>query len=320
MSQHQNGAARHNPLPRILNLVGWERHLAAKIVAGSHSHKIVASLLMGWRKRAATGFLRSRHPWFSSFPFILIREIRVIRGRNWFFFQLFDHLRTGRLKPVTRGIYAVVPLAASIDQFQPDPILVATVVQPEGVFSHHSALELLGVAHSMWRQCTLYVAQRRRPLVLNGATVRFMEQPACVRSRGRQLGVRKIERQGRLLLTTGPERTLVEGFHRPSLAGGAEELVRSASGFTTLDLDVLGEVLRRYKTGNLWAATGWFLERFQKTFHVPEKVLSGMEKRRPRSKQYLERDRRGGILAKRWNLILPKEVRNPKPGSLSTNA
>jgi hypothetical protein len=33
-----------------------------------------------------------------------------------------------------------------------------------------------------------------------------------------------------------------------------------------------------------------------------------MEKRRPRSKQYLERDRRGGILAKRWNLILPKEV------------
>ena len=95
---------------------------------------------------------------------------------------------------------------------------------------------------------------------------------------------------------------------RPSLTGGAEELVRSASVFTVLDLDFLEKVLKRHDIANLWAATGWFLERFQKTFHVPEKVLSGMEKRRPRSKQYLERDRRGGILAKRWNLILPKEV------------
>lgn len=59
---------------------------------------------------------------------------------------------------------------------------------------------------------------------------------------------------------------------------------------------------------NLWAATGWFLERFQKTFHVPDPILARMERRRPRSKQYLERGRRGGILAKRWNLILPKEV------------
>ena len=58
------------------------------------------------------------------------------------------YLKAGRLKPVSRGVYAVVPPEASIDQFQPDPILVAVVVQPDGVLSHHSALELLGVAHS----------------------------------------------------------------------------------------------------------------------------------------------------------------------------
>jgi hypothetical protein len=43
--------------------------------------------------------------------------------------------------------------------------------------------------------------------------------------------------------STGPERTLVEGFCRPSLAGGLEKLVRSASGFSTLDLDLLEKVL-----------------------------------------------------------------------------
>ena len=117
-----------------------------------------------------------------------------------------------------------------------------------------------------------------------------------------------MERQGRLLQTTGPERTLVEGFSRPSLVGGSEELVRSAASFTVLDLDLLETVLKRYAVANLWAAIGWFLERFQKTFHVPDAMLARMERRRPRSKQYLERSRRGGILAKRWNLILPKEV------------
>ncbi|PIY26241.1 MAG: hypothetical protein COZ11_03175 [Deltaproteobacteria bacterium CG_4_10_14_3_um_filter_51_14] len=49
-----------------------------------------------------------------------------------------------------------------------------------------------------------------------------------------------------LLEATGPERALVEGFNRPSLAGGLEKLVRSAAGFTKLDLDLLEEVLCRF--------------------------------------------------------------------------
>jgi hypothetical protein len=50
--------------------------------------------------------------------------------------------------------------------------------------------------------------------------------------------------------------------------GGAEELGRSASGLAVLDLDFLEKVLKRYDITNLWAATGWFLERFQKTFQT----------------------------------------------------
>ncbi len=249
---------------------------------------------------------------FASHPvFSLVEATEALSpdgGRSGTINRLKYHLKAGRLKPVCRGVYAVVPPAVNAERFQPDPVLVATALQPEGVFSHHSALELLGVAHSMWQQCTLYVPKRRRPLALDGASVRFIEYPTRFRGRGALLGVRKIERQGRLLQTTGPERTLVEGFSRPSLTGGSEELVRSAGSFSVLDLDLLETVLKRCGVANLWAATGWFLERFQKTFHVPDVTLTRMERRRPRSKQYLERGRRGGILAKRWNLILPKEV------------
>ena len=122
------------------------------------------------------------------------------------------------------------------------------------------------------------------------------------------MGTLKIERQGKLLLSTGPERTLIEGFRRPAFVGGLEELVTSASGFAVLDLDLLDEILKRYGIANLWAATGWFLERFRKSFHVPEDFLNQMEQNRPRSPHYLERNRRGCVLTSRWNLILPKEL------------
>jgi len=220
--------------------------------------------------------------------------------------RLKYHLKTGRLKRVTREIYAVVPPGGPFNNLRIDPFLVAKAMHPDGVFSHHSALELLGAAYSVWTQCTVYVARRHRSLHLDGAVVRFLDSPAAMQSgAGQQLGTRKVERQGILLNTTGPERTLVESFNRPALAGGLEELVRSAAGFTTLDLDLLEEVLRRYGLARLWAATGWFLEMFQKSFHVPDDLLARIEKNRPHSRLYAERAQRGGNLARRWNLILP---------------
>ena len=201
------------------------------------------------------------------------------------------------------------PRACRTEDFRPDPFLVAAAIRPDGVFSHHSALELLGVAHSVWNQCTLYTVKRRRPLRLDETTIRFLDHPGPLeKGSGVHLGTRKIERQGKLLLTTGPERTLIEGFRRSALAGGLEELVTSAGGFAVFDLGLMDEVLQYYGIANLWAATGWFLERFQQTFHVPEEILTRMEKHRPQSPQYLERDRRGGVLVGRWNLILPKEL------------
>lgn len=226
--------------------------------------------------------------------------------------RLKHYIESERLKHVSRGVYAVVPAGVTVAQFRPDPFLVAAAARPDGIFSYHSALELLGIAHTVWRHCTLYVARRRRPIVLDGATIRFLDHPGPLRAKDlRHIGTRRVERQGWVLETTGPERTLVEWFRRPALAGGLEELVRSAGAFPTLDLDLLMDILRRYGTANLWSATGWFLERFQKDFHVPPEFLTRIESHRPRSPQYLDRGRRGGKLVSRWNLILPDILMQP---------
>lgn len=230
-------------------------------------------------------------------------------GRTGAVERLKHHLQTGKLKLVSRGIYAVVPAGMNVERFQADPFLVAAALRPAGILSHHSAIELLGTAHSVWKQHTVYTHKRRKFLRLNGSTIRFLEHPRAFRiSADYAFGTRRVERRGQLLQVTGPERTLVEGFRRPALAGGLEELVHSAAGFQVLDLKLLESTLSRYDIANLWAATGWFLERYQKDFHVPENMLNLCEKRRPKFPQYVERNNRGGKLSSRWNLIIPQSL------------
>lgn len=228
--------------------------------------------------------------------------------------RLKHHLKTGRLKRLARELYAVVPAGHDASNFQPDPFLVARALRPDAVFCYHSAIELLGVAHSAWNQCTVFSATRRAPLKLTAGQVLCLDHPAALRKeRDVLLGTQKVERLGRLLCVTTPERTLVEGFRRPELVGGLSELTTSAAGFATLDLALLERVLNKYASRQLWGAVGWFLERHQSTFHVPAAYLKRLENRRSRSPQYVPRGQRGGVLVARWNVILPTEVARTEP-------
>lgn len=231
-------------------------------------------------------------------------------GRRGAVERLKHYLQTGRLKLVEREVYATVPPGVEPQRYRPDAFLAAAAVRRDAVFSHHSALELLGVAHSAWHVVTAYTSRRRRPVELGNATLRFLEHPPPFRRAAeRRFAARRMEHLGSLLWATGPERTLAEGFRHPDLVGGLEELLNSAGGFPTLDLDLLEAVLRRYGVANLWAATGWFLERFRETFCVSDGFLRRLERRRPKQPQYLVRRRRSeGKLFPRWNLLVPYEL------------
>jgi predicted transcriptional regulator of viral defense system len=231
------------------------------------------------------------------------------RNRRATLDRLRYHVSTGRLKAVTRGVYARVPPSVDPGRFRPDAFLVAAAVRGDGVFSHHSALELLGASHSEWNVITVLTRSRRKPLVVDSQRIEFVTVPAVlVRARHVGLGVRTLDRSGQTLRVTGPERTLLDGFREPERAGGAAELVESAVGLSVLDLRLLRRLLHAYAEKGLYAAVGWFLERHQRTFFVPDEFLRVLEKHRPRSPHYLLRGDRGGTLAGRWNLILPEAL------------
>jgi len=226
--------------------------------------------------------------------------------------RLKYHVLNRRLKQVTRGVYAVViPTGLDPGKFRPDPFLVGVSLRSDGVFSHHSALELLGASHTFRNAVTLYSARRRKSLDVDGVRYSIRLPPSEMVDQNRvSIGTRRVERAGSILITTGPERTLVEGFRKPALVGGLEELVNSAGGFPVLDLRLLEQILDLFKTARLWAATGWFLERFRAEFHVPGELLNDFERRKPRAPQYAERKSRGGRFVKRWNLVIPTSLAN----------
>ena len=223
------------------------------------------------------------------------------------------HRHLGRLKTVTKGVYAAVPTGHDVRNFHPDRFLVAATIRPDAIFSHHAALELLGAAHSDWNVCTVFTTSLRPPVSVGSVEIRFLNHPpALVRKGLERLGTREEPRLRVTLRITGPERTLLDGFRQPRWAGGPEELVESATGLGTLDLKLLLRLLEAYDEKLLWGATGWFLERYQRQFFVPLGYLTTLEKRRPKSPHYLLRSQRGGVMASRWNVILPESVMREK--------
>lgn len=235
-----------------------------------------------------------------------VRALDPKGGRKAALERLKYAVARGKVKKLMRGVYASIPPGTDPEAFQPDPFLAAVALRPEAVFSHHSALELLGVAHSEWRQYSAYSSRRPQRFSLNGLEVQFVSYPSTLIQQDlARLGTREIRRFDRKLTVTGPERTLVDGFRQPDRVGGLAELVESAAGFPVLEIPLLLKLLHAYRQKVLWAAVGWFLDTYRETFFVSEADLATIEKQVPRAPQYLAKDSRGGVLVQPWNLIVP---------------
>src|SRR5439155_16347291 len=79
-------------------------------------------------------------------------------------------VRRGRLTLVERGLYAVVP--PGVHRFTPDRFLVAAALRQDAVLAYHSALDLLGLAHSVYRDVFYLTARQRKDIRLSSGRVR----------------------------------------------------------------------------------------------------------------------------------------------------
>jgi predicted transcriptional regulator of viral defense system len=195
------------------------------------------------------------------------------------------------------------------ESFIPDLYLVAAVLRSDAILSHHTALDLLGLAHSVFTRFTYYTAEPRRTLRLSEMSWHALRHPApLARVKKNDFGILTLDRQGVMIKATGMERTLVDGFADLRWVGGLEEHVQSAAAMRDLDLDRLAQYLDLLDQRILYAAVGWFLEKYPEVAGKDETFLQKLENHVPRQPLYLNRRRPGGRFEARWNLMVPAHL------------
>jgi predicted transcriptional regulator of viral defense system len=223
---------------------------------------------------------------------------------------LKQHVAAGNLLNVRRGLYARVPNGASAATFQVDPYLLASRLSEDAVIAYHSALQLLGKAHSQSQRITYLSGRRAKPFVFQGTEYVCVLAPVSLR-RLPDLGggLREEHRQGLTVRITGYERTLVDVLDAPQYGGGWEEIWRSLEGIEFVDLDFVVDYALRLGSALTIARVGFFLEQHKDELIVEDRYLEALRARAPTQPRYFERrHRKGGKLIPRWNLIVPEQV------------
>ena len=223
---------------------------------------------------------------------------------------LKQHVAAGNLLNVRRGLYARVPERATAATFRVDPYLLASRLSEDAVIAYHSALQLLGKAHSQSQRLTYLSARRAKPFVFQDTEFVPVLVPVSLRKLADLGGgLREEHRQGLSVRVTGYERTLVDVLDAPDHGGGWEEIWRSLEGIEFVDLDFVVAYALRIGSALTVARVGFFLEQHKDELLVEDRHLEALRARAPTQPRYFERrHRKGGKLLPRWNLIVPEQV------------
>ena len=140
------------------------------------------------------------------------------------------HLKEkGYLRKIKAGLYCLVPPEFIGQPFSPDKFLIGSRLAKPYAVSHHSALELHGIAHSAFHRVIVTAQNRFKNFQFDG--IEFV----CVVTRS-LFGETPVIHGGEAIQVTDIERTLLDCLRRPDLAGGLEEFIRSLEGLRGLDL------------------------------------------------------------------------------------
>lgn len=203
-----------------------------------------------------------------------------------------------------RGYYVAVPPELLGFNYEVDRYILAyRVGKSEGVLSHHTALELHGVAQSYFNTVFISRASPLRTFEFQGIEYRFIRQSM-------DFGKSTIVRDGVKVELTDRERTILDCIRCPDYCGGIEELVKSISTFHTIDLDTMGKYIHQYNERSLAIKTGYLLSLLKEELRIPEKFLEKLRARKKEKIYYLSPQARNGEgrLIKEWNLIVPKTM------------
>src|SRR5688572_13666662 len=121
-----------------------------------------------------------QHPVFTREEFVAAHSAGGRRSLHTSNNVLAQHVASGRLLRIHRGLYATVARGVDPETASPDPYLVATKAANGAVVAYHAALQFHGRAHSVSSRYTYLTRDRKRPFRFRGAEFVAVPIPAAV--------------------------------------------------------------------------------------------------------------------------------------------
>lgn len=224
--------------------------------------------------------------------------------------HLYSWEKAGYITQVKRGLYARCEKNGKVSP-KVDPFVVASKAAPDSVLSHHSALELHGLAQSVFfSTLTFLTLSSVKPFSFEGIDYKPVRpRPKVLNKKQHARWVEYVLRGDTEVPVTSIERTLVDALDRPELVGGVEEAWESISGIPAIRFDDLVEYLRVLDRPVVAARVGFYLESRKEDLVVPETTLKRIDKLAPKSKVYFTRNNKGASrFVSRWNLVVPEAL------------
>lgn len=216
----------------------------------------------------------------------------------------------GRILPVRRGLYWVVPAGEGPETCAIDPFLVAGLMTDDAVLAYHTALEFHGRAYSTFTELYYLSARAARPTGFRGWQFQPVRVPKALLATGKVgFDVETLEQSGQNVRVTSLECTMVDVLDRPELSGGWEETWRSLEMVEFFDLDRVVDYALFLGNATTVAKVGWFLDCHRESLMVEDQHLTPLREHRPRQPRYLSRRHPGPVrMIGEWNLIVPEAL------------
>ncbi len=217
---------------------------------------------------------------------------------------------SGRAQRIKPGLlYLREPNEWGKREVSVSPWLVASRSESDAVIAFHSAMAVRGEAYSESSQIQIAVSHKNtrvpRSFTYQGMTYKYFRENL-------EYGVTKQVVKDVKIRVMDSERTVLEGLKHSDRYMGIDEFLRGLENVNWLDLSqLMGYLNTHYASNSMRMRIGWLLEQKQKEWFVKPEKLKRLQKERPLDHVYLIPSKRGGNYREsRWNLMIPKSLRN----------
>lgn len=204
----------------------------------------------------------------------------------------------GFLQKIKQGVYAIVPPnMIGNDTYLPDKFLIAAHLKKKYYISHHSALELHGLAESLFNKVYITLLNYSQSFEYKGITYTFV-------STKHFFGIERIAYKSVNISISDLEKTVLDCIRNIHFTGGLEELVKSISGIPSLNYEKILDYLEQFNEQILYHKTGFLLE-CVKDLSPPKKFLNTLKEHIGKKVYYLDKEKTSAY-NKKWNIMVPK--------------